>query len=168
MVHFDGDFRQKMQERMERFSKFDKKGDVFSKVSVTVAKGDNLFSEAKSENQEFSWTSSEKGPSPLAYFVSSLAMCQMIHYGEHAASKGLTIDDLHISIEGRFKVSRPRLFTEITYFVDIKSPDGIGEIRELAHSAASDCYITNTLSKACEISGLLKVNGKDMGKIGKA
>ncbi len=168
MVNFDDDFNKRMRERMERFSKFDQKGDVFSKVSVTVTKGDNLFSEAKPENQEFSWTSSENGPSPLAYFVSSLAMCQMIHYGEHAASKDLTIDDLHITIEGKFKVSRPRLFTEITYFVDINSPDSIEEIRELASSAASDCYITNTLSKACEVSGLLIVNGKDLGKIGGA
>lgn len=168
MVQFEEDFRQRMQEKMERFSKFDKKGDVFSKVSVTVAKGDNLLSEAKSENQEFSWTSSENGPSPLAYFVSSMAMCQMVHYGEHAASKGLTVDELHIKIDGRFKISRPRLFTEITYLVDIKSPDGIEKIRELANSAASDCYITNTLSKACEVTGLLMVNGKDMGRIGKA
>ena len=168
MVHFDGDFKQRMQERIERFSRFDQKGDVFSKVGVTVTKGDNLLSEAKPENQESSWTSSENGPSPLAYFVSSLAMCQMTHYAEHVASKGLTIDDLQITIEGRFRVSRPRLFTEITYFVDIKSPDSIEEIRELASSAASDCYITNTLSKACEVSGLLIVNGKDLGKIGGA
>ncbi len=166
MVHFDDVFKQRMRERMERFSKFDQKGDVFSKVSVTVTKGDNMLSEARTEKQEFSWTSNENGPSPLAYFVSSLAMCQMIHYSEHAASKGLMIDDLHIRIEGRFKISRPRLFSEITYFVDIRSQESIEEIRELASSAASDCYITNTLSKSCDVNGLLMVNGNDMGKIG--
>jgi len=168
MVHFDDDFRQRMQERMERFSKFDKKGDVFSKISVRVTKGDNLLSEAKPENQEFSWTSSENGPSPLAYFVSSLAMCQMIHYAEHAASKGLRIDNLQIRIEAKFKVNRPRSFSEITYFVEIKSPESDEEIIELASSAASDCYITNTLSKACMVNGLLMINGKDIGNIGKA
>lgn len=168
MVHFDEDFKQRMQERMERFSRFDERGEAFSRVSITATKGDNLFSEAKQENQEFSWASDENGPSPLAYFVSSLAMCQMIHYGEHAASKGLRIDDLKLRVEGKFKVSRPRSFSMITYFVDIRSPDSIGKIEELASFAASDCYITNTLSKACEVKGFLTVNGSVMGKIGGA
>ena len=64
-------------------------------------------------------------------------------------------------------IIRPRLFSEITYFfIDIRSQESIEEIRELASSAASDCYITNTLSKSCDVNGLLMVNGNDMGKIG--
>ncbi|AKA48298.1 hypothetical protein IX51_03385 [uncultured archaeon] len=165
MVQFDGDFKQRMKERMEKFSKFDKKGDVFSNVSVTVSKGNNLFSRASPGNQEFSWVSDENGPSPLAYFVSSLAMCQMIHYGEHAGSKDLVIDHLTIGVEGKFSVSRPRSFSEIVYFVDIRSPENVEKIRELASVSASDCYVTNTLSKACEVKGLLTVNGNEMERI---
>lgn len=165
MVEFNDDFRQRMKERMQRFSKFDEKGGVFSTVSVTVNKGNNLFSAVGPDSQGFSWTSDESGPSPLAYFVSSLAMCQMIHYGEHAGSKNMKIDALTIRVEGKFTVSRPRSFKEITYNVDIKSPEENERIVELASSAASDCYITNTLSKACEVTGLLRVNGIDKGKI---
>ena len=162
MVNFDDDFKHRM---MERFSKFDQKGDIFSKISVTVTKGDNLLSEAKPEKQEFSWTSNENGPSLLAYFVSSLAMSKMIHNSEHAASENLVTDDLHIRIEGKFKISRPRFFSEITYFVDIMSQEHIEEIKKLASSAASDCYITNTLSKSCGVSGLLMANGNYIGRI---
>jgi len=166
MVQFDEDFRQRMKERMERFSKFDDRGNVFSKVSVTATKGDNLYSEASTVGQGFSWASDESGPSPLAYFISSLAMCQMIHYGEHSGSKNIKIDSLVIRVEGKFSVSRPRSFSEITYLVDINSPEDAERIMELASSAASDCYITNTLAKACEVTGFLTMNGNELGKIG--
>ena len=166
MVKFDEEFRQRMKERMEQFSKFDDRGNVSSKVRVTVTKGDNLYSEASPDGQSFLWASNESGPSPLAYFVSSLAMCQMIHYGEHSGSKNIKIDSLVIKVEGKFSVSRPRSFSEITYQVEIKSPEDTERILELASNSASDCYITNTLSKACEVTGFLTVNGKEMGKIG--
>lgn len=168
MVNFDSGFKQRMKERMERFTRLDEKGDVYSKVSVTVNKGDNLLSEARPDNQNFFWTSGEDGPSPLAYFVSSLAMCQMIHYGEHAGSNDLRIDALSIRVEGKFKVSRPRYFSEIAYSVDLKSPESVERIRELTSNAASDCYITNTLKKACKVYGSLTLNGMDLGKIEKA
>lgn len=165
MVNFDNDFKNRMLERMERFSRFDEKGDVSSRVSVTVKKGDNLFSEARPENQDFSWTSGESGPSPLAYFVSSLAMCQMIHYGEHAGSKDIQIDELSIRVEGKFSVSRPRYFSEIYYYIEIESPENTDTIVDLASSAANDCYVTNTLSRACDVRGFLNLNGKDLGTI---
>lgn len=165
MVQFDEDFKQRMKERMERFSRFDQKGDVFSKVGVTVKKGNNLFSVANPDNQEFSWVSDESGPSPLAYFASSVGMCQMIHYGEHASSMGLMIDSLTIRVEGKFSVSRPRSFTEINYYVNIRSSEANDMLMELASNAASDCYITNTLSKACDVKGLLNINGTEMGQI---
>jgi uncharacterized OsmC-like protein len=165
MVKFDDDFRKKMKGRMERFSKFDGKGNVSSKVSVTVKKGDNLFSEANSENTNLSWVSDEAGPSPLAYFISSLAMCQMIHYAEHAASEDINIDEITIKVEGIFSVSRPRSFSEINYSVNILSRENSSRIKNLASSAASDCYITNTLSKACDVKGILTINGNAAGKI---
>jgi uncharacterized OsmC-like protein len=165
MVKFDDDFKKKMRERMERFSKFDEKGNVSSKISVIVKKGDNLFSESNPENTNLSWTSDEAGPSPLAYFISSLAMCQMIHYGEHAGSEDINIDEITIKVDGIFSVSRPRSFSEINYSVNIVSPESSLRIKDLAFSAASDCYITNTLSKACDVKGVLTVNGKNMGEI---
>ena len=149
MVKFDTEFIERMRDRMARYAKFDEKGDVSSRVAVSVTKRENLRSETSPENQDFSWISDENGPSPLSYFISSLGMCQMVHYAEHAASEGINITDLSIRVEGKFKVSRPREFTEIDYDVVITSPDPIDTIRKLAFNSASDCYVTNTLSKAC-------------------
>jgi uncharacterized OsmC-like protein len=165
MVNFDDSFRVRMKERMARFSMFDQRGNVTSKVSVTVKKGDNLLSETKPENQDFTWASDENGPSPLSYFISSLGMCQMVHYAERAGSMNIRIDDLVIKVDGKFTISRPRFFTEIEYFVDIKSHESFETIRELVKSAASDCYVTNTLSKACDVKGFLILNGVQSGEI---
>lgn len=165
MVNFDNDFRARMQERMRRFSKFDERGNVSSKISVTVRKGDNLSSKAGQDGLDLSWVSDESGPSPLAYFVSSLGMCQMIHYAEHAASQGIEIDDLNITVEGKFSVSRPRYFSEIIYHVELGSPENTEKLIRLASSAASDCYVTNTLSKACVVKGMLTINGMGFGTI---
>ncbi len=165
MVNFDNDFKNRMQERMERFSKFDERGNVSSKIVVIVRKGDNLTSEASQEGLDFSWVSHESGPSPLAYFLSSLGMCQMVHYAEHAASQEIKIDDLKITVEGKFSISRPRHFSEIRYHVDLRSHEDTERLIMLASSAASDCYITNTLSKACVVEGTLTINGKDLEKV---
>ncbi|MDS0257590.1 OsmC family protein [Thermoplasmatales archaeon AK] len=165
MVKFDKAFIERMLERMAKFARFDEKGDVSSRVAVTVTKGDNLRSEARPEKQDFSWASDENGPSPLSYFISSLGMCQMVHYAEHAASEGIAITDLSIRVEGKFKISRPREFTNIDYEVSVTSPDSVDAIRKLALNAASDCYVTNTLSKACSVRGSLVLNGNPVGPI---
>ncbi len=166
MVKFDDDFRKRMKERMTRFSKFDALGNVSSKIRVKVVKGDNLVSEAKPDNQDFSWKSDESGPSPLSYFISSLAMCQMIHYGEHAGSLGLEIEYMEIDVEGEFSISRPRSFSKISYSVKIDSRENAEKIMKLAKNASSDCYITNTLARACEVSGTLVLNGDQPVRIG--
>ena len=165
MVKFDTEFIERMRDRMARYAKFDEKGDVSSRVAVSVTKRENLRSETSPENQDFSWISDENRPSPLSYFISSLGMCQMVHYAEHAASEGINITDLSIRVERKFKVSRPREFTEIDYDVVITSPDPIDTIRKLAFNSASDCYVTNTLSKACTVRGSLVVNGSPVGLI---
>lgn len=165
MVTFDKEFRQRMRDRLERFSRFDQRGNIRSKISVTVKKGDNLFSEAKSENQDFSWKADEAGPSPLSYFISSLGLCQMVHYGEHFASSNLELASLSIKVDGEFTVSRPRAFTKITYHVYLESGEEIAKLKGLAATASSDCYVTNTLRKSCEVEGLLNVNGIEVGRI---
>jgi uncharacterized OsmC-like protein len=166
MVNFSQDFVVRMKERMTKFSNADRIGNVKSKMTVNIVKGNNLESTANVIGQNFSWKSGEEGPSPLAYFLSSLGMCQMIHYAEWAASGNVELDILEIRVEGEFFVSRPRSFSRISYSVRIDSNQDPETIIALATNASSDCYVTNTLSKACEVSGQLIVNGKDFGKIG--
>ena len=167
MVNFSQDFVGRMKERMIKFSNADRIGSVKSKMTVNVVKEDNMESVSNTIDQNFSWKSQEEGPSPLAYFLSSLGMCQMIHYAEWAASSNIELNHLEIKVEGEFYVSRPRSFSKISYIVNIHSNEDHETIRKLAMNASSDCYVTNTLSKACEVSGFLVINGREYGKIEK-
>jgi uncharacterized OsmC-like protein len=49
--------------------------------------------------------------------------------------------------------------------VFIQSPEKPDVIKELAQKSAEDCYVTQTLKKACEVRGHLILNGIDIGEI---
>jgi uncharacterized OsmC-like protein len=85
--------------------------------------------------------------SPLAYFLSSLGLCQLVHYAEHAAAEDIPITSLKMSVKGSLSLARPRSFEEIDYEVDIESPASPELIARLARQAAEDCFVTNTLKK---------------------
>ncbi|MEM4416555.1 MAG: OsmC family protein [Nitrososphaerota archaeon] len=167
MVKFSEDFRNRMLERLNFYEKADGQG-VKRDVEVTVVKHDNLLSEASTPSGDITWFSDEpraqggsgRGVSPLAYFLSSMGMCQMVHYAEYAAAKGLAIESLAIRIWGRFSVSHPRGFEEIRYDVEIVSPENREVIRWLAAKAEEDCFVTQTIKKACKVGGKVVHNGE--------
>jgi uncharacterized OsmC-like protein len=158
MIVFTEDFRNRMQKKLALLEEADRK-KAKSNVKVTVVKLDNQLSEAVSRNG-LKWTADEDGPSPLDYFVSSLAMCQMVHYSEHAASDGIDIRSLKIEVTGTFSLAHPRSFEEIGYIVYLESGEGEQKLAGLARIAEHDCYVTNTLKKACRVTGRVIINGK--------
>ena len=72
MVEFTEDFRERMRKKLLLLKEADSR-KVRSNVKVTVVKHDNQLSEAASRGG-FKWKADENGPSPLDYFVSSLAV----------------------------------------------------------------------------------------------
>lgn len=158
MVHFTNAFRERMRRKLARYAEMDRERTT-SKIQLVVDKGDDQLSVASVPGTSFTWSSEERGPSPLAYFLSSLATCQCVHYAEHAAAEGIRIDSLRFEVEGTFTVSHPRSFEEIDYTVLIESPEDPATIRRLFDTAAADCYVTGTLRKACRVEGRLVVNG---------
>ncbi len=157
MVVFTEDFRIRMLKKLALLEEADRRKGK-SSVKVTVVKHDNQLSEAVSRNG-LKWTADEGGPSPLDYFVSSLAMCQMVHYSEHAASDGIDIKSLKIEVTGTFSLAHPRSFEEIGYVVYLESGGDEQKLAELAGTAEHDCYVTNTLKKACRVKGRVIING---------
>ncbi|HYY48434.1 MAG TPA: OsmC family protein [Thermoplasmata archaeon] len=147
-----------MRRKLARYAEMDRQRNV-SKLQLAVEKGDDQISVASVPGTPFSWSSEERGPSPLAYFLSSLAMCQCVHYAEHAAAEGVRIDSLRFDVEGTYVISHPRSFEEIVYTVRIESPEDPSKIRKLFETAADDCYVTGTLRKACRVTGHLVLNG---------
>ena len=158
MVQFADAFRERMRRKLARYAEMDRQRAV-SKLQLVVEKGDDQVSVASVPGTAFRWSSDERGPSPLAYFLSSLAMCQCVHYAEHAAVEGIRLDSLRFEVEGTFTVSHPRSFEEIVYTVRIESPEDPATIRKLFETAAEDCFVTGTLRKACRVAGHLVLNG---------
>lgn len=163
MVSFSAGFADKMRARLRKYEEIDKT-ETTTKIGVTVEKLDDLASKTVGRNQHV-WFSDENGPSPLEYFVSALGSCQCVHYAEHAAAKGVQLGSLKIEVDGHFRVTRPRGLERVEYSVIIQSPDKPSIIRELAEKAASDCYVTQTLKKVCEVRGHLVLNDTDVGAL---
>lgn len=158
MVQFTDAFGERMRRKLARYAEIDKQRTT-AKVQVVVDKRDDQGSTASVPGTPFTWSADEKGPSPLAYFLSSLAMCQCVHVAEHAAAEGLRIDSLRYEVEGTFTVSHPRSFEEIAYRVRVESPEDPAAIRRLFETAADDCFVTGTLRRACHVELRLILNG---------
>jgi putative redox protein len=139
-------------------------------VIVSVKKEDGLLSSASRHGSDLVWYSDEpkerggtgKGPSPLSYFLSSLAFCQMVHYVEHCAVEDLKLDSLDIKVEGNISPQKPVRFTDVRYEAQIRSNEDEERVKELARVAAGDCYVTNTLRRSCPVKGIIFHNGKKL------
>jgi uncharacterized OsmC-like protein len=166
VVEFGEEFRERMRKRLE-FYRAAELQDLRRELAVSLVKHDNQLSEAWLEGGDVHWFSDEpkahggsgRGVSPLAYFLSSLGLCQLVHYAEHAAAEDMPITSLKMTVKGSFSLARPRSFEEIDYEVDIESPASPELIARLARQAAEDCFVTNTLKKACKVKGYVTHNG---------
>jgi uncharacterized OsmC-like protein len=137
-------------------------------ITISTRKEDGFLSSASRQGSDLVWYSDEpkerggtgKGPSPLSYFLSSLAFCQMVHYVEHCAVEDLKLDSLDIKVEGNISPQKPVRFTDVTYEAQIRSNEDDERVKQLARVAAADCYVTNTLRRSCPVNGIIFHNGR--------
>ena len=168
-IRFSEDFIKRMERRLEFFKQADEKG-IKQWIEVEVVKHDNLLSEASTRGGDITWFSDEpasqggsgKGVSPLAYFLSSIGLCQFVHYAEHASTRKIPLKSLRMVVRGKFSIAHPRSFEEISYEVFIESDADKDTVSWLAQRAADDCYVTNTLKKACSVRGVILHNGEKL------
>lgn len=136
-------------------------------ISVNLKKEDDFLSVAARSGSPFSWYAdeskerggTEKGASPLSYFLSSMGFCQFVHYAEHSMLVGIKLESLEMKVDGKIVMQKPRRFTEVSYEVKITSSNDDETIRKLAKAAAEDCYVTNTLKKSIPVKGIIIHNG---------
>lgn len=105
---------------------------------------------------------SNTAPGPLQYFLSSMAFCQLTHYGENAALMGIGLDEVKMTVKGYFNPLPGNGFDTIEFETSIASKAGPAEIRELSQRAEHQCYVTNTLKKAASVSGKVFLNGEPL------
>lgn len=137
-------------------------------ITVQLEKQDDFLSCARRPGSDLVWFSDEakerggqgKAASPLSYLLSSMGFCQFVHYTEHSIVDNIKLDFMKMKIDGKISMQRPRRFTEITYEVEIASSESDQTIMSLGRKAADDCYVTNTLKRACTVIGIVMHNGK--------
>lgn len=137
-------------------------------ITVRLEKKDDYLSSASRQGSDLIWYSDEprerggqgKAPSPLSYALSSMGFCQFVHYTEHAIVEAIKLRSVQMKIDGKISQQKPRRFTEIAYEVSISSDENEETTRGLATRAAEDCYVTNTLKRACLVTGVVIHNGK--------
>ncbi|MGI0086308.1 MAG: OsmC family protein [Nitrososphaerales archaeon] len=166
-------FEQAVSERTKRNMQYVKEHEKDlppRTISIRLQKWDNFLSEAKREGSDLIWYADEskerggeeKGASPLSYFLSSMGFCQLVHYSEHSMVDGINIDALEMKVDGKIVMQKPRRFTDVTYEVRLSSRESDATIKDLARKAAEDCYVTNTLKRACNVTGVIFHNGKQI------
>ncbi|MBI3023785.1 MAG: hypothetical protein HYY68_08725 [Thaumarchaeota archaeon] len=65
-----------------------------------------------------------------------------------------------MSVEGHFVAMPGYPFEEVKFETRIGSRENPGRIKELAKATEHDCYVTNTLKRACRVSGRVFLNGE--------
>ncbi len=161
----------KTVKKMQYLAEHEKEMNPFP-VTVIVKKEDDFLSEASRVGADLVWYSDEpkdrggqgKGPSPLSYLLSSMGLCQFVHYAEHCIVDKIRLDSLEMKIDGTFSVQRPRRLLDATYKVEIKSVVDDDKIRRLARSSADDCYVTGTMKQACKLTGVILHNGREIDR----
>ncbi len=101
-------------------------------------------------------------PGALQHFIAGLPLCQMIHYAERASVWGIKLEDLEVSVVGHYVGIAGHGFDQIDYEVKITSAEPPERIKELASTAAGDCYVTNTLKRSCTVTGRVLLNGEGL------
>lgn len=144
-----------------------------STTRVSVKFADGLRKELRSGN--ITWFSDAnarvggKGeyPGALQHFLAGLPLCQMAHYAERSSVWGIKLESLEMSVEGHFVAMSGYGFDEIRFETKIVSRESPEKIKELALAAERDCYVTNTLKRACRVSGRVFLNGILLMETGK-
>ncbi|MBI2183352.1 MAG: OsmC family protein [Thaumarchaeota archaeon] len=127
---------------------------------------DGLKREAKSGGH--AWIADSKkdvggedsAPGPLAYFISGICFCQLAHYAERSSHMDLKIESIELTVRAHYNRRPGGYFDKIIYETRIVSDEPEERIKDLVVNAEHDCYVTNTLSKAAEITGNITLNGK--------
>lgn len=147
-------------------SEEEKRKKFASTTRIVVKYRDSLRKELRSGNLTW-YSDSTKGvgglgvyPGALQHFLAGLPLCQMSHYAERASVSGLRLESLEVTVDGHFLSLPGHPFDEIVFETKIVSPENAERITELAKAAENDCYVTNTLKRACRVSGKIFLNGQ--------
>ena len=112
----------------------------------------------------------DKGPSPLEYFIAGFSLCQQVLFILYAARLGIDLDSLEIDADGvvpargqhGFKGFKPGI-TEINYKIRVGSKESKEKIMKLVETVEKYCPAVNTLKEPPALNRKIILNGETIG-----
>lgn len=111
----------------------------------------------------------DKGPTPLEYFMAGFGFCEHAIFVRHASRQGLTITNFELSVKGMHDrrgvygtADVSPAFFEIDTEMKIESPNTEQEIRKAVDTMRRHCPAYNTLKGSAKIVEKVYHNGKEI------
>ncbi len=108
---------------------------------------------------------SDQAPNPIELLLAAFAACVECAFYEFAVHEGLTINSVSVDIEGTldlrglFMIDDVQAgFKDLTYNLNIASPDDQSKIRDLAERVIAHCPVVDSLVKPTLVRGNIKIN----------
>ena len=111
----------------------------------------------------------DKGPTPLDFFVASIGFCENVIFARHAALFGLNIESLETSVRGhwdrrgQYEIGGAEpSFKDMTVETRVTTRDPIEKVVEITRLTHRRCPMHATISKAMKVTDKLFVNGQEV------
>lgn len=149
-------------------------GHVRPYVQTRLIRDVQAVSDFNQYGKEFSFRCDEaadraglgEAPSPLRYFLSSIAFCLQVWYAKGAALMGVELDDLAIDVRtymdmrGEHKVGdAPPHPQWIVVEAGVTSPSDAATVLAMVGEANDRCPVSNLVAKAVPMYERIRLNG---------
>jgi uncharacterized OsmC-like protein len=110
-----------------------------------------------------------RGPTPLTFFASSVGFCENVTFVRHAALHALDLMSLETTVrghwerKGQFEIdgSEPA-FRDMTIETRVTTNDSVEKVIEVVRLTHRMCPMHSTISKAMKVTDKLFVNGREI------
>lgn len=111
----------------------------------------------------------DRGPTPLDFFASSVGFCENVIFARHAALLDLKFESLETSVRGHWERkgqyeidgAEPS-FRDMTVETRVTTGDAVEKVVEVTRLTHRRCPMHATISKAMKVTDRLFVNGKEI------
>ena len=111
----------------------------------------------------------DKGPTPLDFFVASIGFCENVMFARHAALLGLNIESLETSVRGhwdrrgQYEIGGvDPSFKDMTVETRVTTRDPVEKVVEVTRLTHRRCPMHATISKAMIVTDKLFVNEQEV------
>ena len=111
----------------------------------------------------------DKGPTPLDFFVASIGFCENVMFTRNAALRGLEFDSLETSVRGhwdrrgQFEIGgMDPSFKDMIVETKVNTMAPVEKVVEVVRASHRTCPMRTTIGKAMNVSDRLFVNGQEV------